>query len=184
MPDVPTPEPVLETPRLRLRRFAEDLSDVDALQAIQADPDHMRYYPHPFSPDETRSWIERQLIHLETHGFSLWAVEDRSTGDFLGNVGPTVQVVDGVDEVELGWSITPRRARQGIATEAAGASRDWCFRELDVDHVISLVRPENIASRGVAGNIGMTEWKRTIHGSVEWLHIVYRVDRPELIGQA
>ena len=180
---MPRPEPVLETPRLRLRPFAADLSDLDALQAIQADSDHMRYYPHPFSPDETRSWIERQLVHLETHGFSLWAVEDRSTGDFLGNVGPNVQAVDGVDEVELGWSITPRRAREGIATEAADACRDWCFRELDVDHVISLVRPENLSSRGVTEKIGMSQWKRTIYGSVGWLHIVYRVDRPGPIEQ-
>jgi RimJ/RimL family protein N-acetyltransferase len=172
------------TGRLRLRPFADDLSDLDALQPIQSDPDHMRYYPHPFSVDETRSWIRRQLDHLETHGFSLWAVEDRSTGEFLGNVRPNVHTVDGIDEVELGWSTTPRRARQGIATEAAGACRDWCFRELDVDHVVSLVRPENAPSRGVAENIGMSEWKRTIYGSEGWLHIVYRVDRPGRMRRA
>ena len=60
-------------------------------------------------------------------GSRLLAVEDRATGEFLGNVGPILQHVDGVDEVELGWSITPTRARQGIATEAALACRDWVF---------------------------------------------------------
>jgi hypothetical protein len=40
-------------------------------------------------------------------GFALLAVEDRATGEFLGNVGPLVQTVDQVDEIELGWSITP-----------------------------------------------------------------------------
>jgi [ribosomal protein S5]-alanine N-acetyltransferase len=173
----PSPEPVMETERLRLRAFARDGSDVDALHQIQSDPEHMRHYPHPFSRDETAAWIERQLGHLAQHGFSLWAVEDRETGSFLGNVGPVVQIVDGIEEVEIGWSITSRRAREGIATEAARACRDWCFRELDVDHVISLVRPENIASRGVAENIGMIVWKETIFGGMGWRHLVFRVDR-------
>ena len=170
-------EPIL-TERLRLRQFAPDLSDLEALHAIQSDAEHMRYYPHPYSLDESRGWIERRLADYEEHGHSLWAVEDRVTSEFLGNVGPVHQSVDGVDELELGWSITPHRARQGIATEAARACRDWCFVQLDADHVIALVRPENEASRGVAENVGMSVWKETVFGSMGWAHLVYRVDRP------
>jgi RimJ/RimL family protein N-acetyltransferase len=170
------PATVIETPRLRLREFAHDLSDADALHEIQSDADHMRYYPHPFSSDETRAWIERRIEQYEEDGYSLWAVEDRATGTFLGNVGPVKQMVDGVEEVELGWSITPRRARQGIATEAAAACRDHCFATLGLDHLISLIRPENAGSCGVAERIGMTVWKETVHGSMGWLHLVYRVD--------
>ena len=72
--------PPIETPRLRLRSFAADLSDVDALHAIQSDAEHMRYYPHPFSRDETVAWIERWLAHEADHGYALWAIEDRATG--------------------------------------------------------------------------------------------------------
>jgi ribosomal-protein-alanine N-acetyltransferase len=168
---------ILETERLRLRTFAPDLSDVHALHAIQSDPQHMRFYPHPFSLDESRAWIERWREHQAAHGHALWAVEDRRTGEFLGNVGPIHQTVEGVDEVELGWSITPARARQGIASEAAAACRDWAFDHLDVDHLISLIRPENIPSRGVAERIGMRVWKETLHGSLRWRHLVYRIDR-------
>jgi len=175
-------ETILTTERLRLRTFARDLSDVDALNEIQADPIHMRYYPRPFSRDETTTWIRRQLALADERGFSLWAVEDRATGEFLGNVGPTVQLVDGVEEVELGWSISPRRARQGIATEAARACRDHCFGPLGLDHVISLVRPENVPSRRVAERIGMTVWKETLHGAERWRHRVYRADRAGTAG--
>ena len=42
----------IETARLRLRPFAADLSDLDALHEIQSDPDHMRFFPHPFSREE------------------------------------------------------------------------------------------------------------------------------------
>lgn len=167
----------VETERLRLRPFHEDLSDVDALHEIQSDPEHMRFYPHPFSRQETREWVERRLEQYEEHGFSLWVVEDRETGELLGNAGPTIQFVDGVNEIELGWSISPRRARQGIATEAGIAARDWCFANLEVPRLISLVRPENEPSRGVAERVGMAVWKEVVHGSMRWTHLVYRVRR-------
>jgi RimJ/RimL family protein N-acetyltransferase len=171
--DVPT----IETARLRLRPFTADLSDLDALHEIQSDPEHMRFYPHPFSREESRTWIERALERHTSLGYSLWAIEDRGTGEFLGNCGPVPQVVDGIDEVELGWSVTPRRARQGIATEAANAWRDRCLGPLAMDRVISLIRPENTPSRGVAEKIGMTVWKETLHGSLSRPHLVYRIDR-------
>lgn len=170
------PDQELLTDRLRLRPFAKDFSDLAALHEIQADPDHMRYYPHPFSEEETRAWIERWLAHQEEHGFSLWAIEDRETGEFLGNCGPVIQEVDAEQHVELGWSVTPRRARQGIASEAATAWRDQCFGPMRLEYVISLVRPENVPSRGVAERIGMTPRRETSFGSMGWLHIVYRVD--------
>ena len=172
----------LLTARLRLRPFAPDLSDVEALNEIQSDPEHMRYYPHPFSVDESRTWIERWIAHQEEHGFSLWAIEDRATAELLGNCGAVMQEVDGERHVELGWSVTPRRTRQGIATEAGAAWRDRCLGEMGLDHVISLVRPENAPSRGVAERIGMTPWKETTFGSMGWRHIVYRIDAPARSG--
>ena len=171
---------VIETARLRLRPFARDLSDLDALHEIQSDPEHMRFYPHPFSRDETQAWIEKFIERQDREGFSLWAIEDRDTGEFLGNCGPVRQLVNGVEEIELGWSVTPRRARQGIATEAATAWRDLCLGRLGMDHVISLIRPENTPSRGVAENIGMTVWKETLHGSIGWPHLVYLVRAQQL----
>jgi ribosomal-protein-alanine N-acetyltransferase len=170
----------METARLRLRPFAADLSDLDPLHEIQSDPDHMRFYPHPFSRDESRAWIERSLEHEEQYGYGLWAIEDRESGEFLGNCGPVHQKVEGVEEVELGWSVTPRRARQGIATEAAAAWRERCLGPLGMERVISLIRPENSPSRGVAERIGMSVWKETLHGSMAWPHLVYRIRAREL----
>jgi RimJ/RimL family protein N-acetyltransferase len=173
----------LLTERLRLREFARDLSDVDPLNDIQSDAEHMRYYPHPFSRDETVAWIERWLAHSDEHGYGLWAIEDRATGEFLGNCGPVHQTVDDRPELEIGWSVTPTRARQGIATEAAAAVRDHCFSTLDRPYVISLIRPENTPSRGVAERIGMTIWKETLFPpSLRWPHLVFRVERDGVVA--
>ena len=88
VPWSPRGSDVIETDRLRLRPFADDLSDLDALHEIQSDAHHMRFYPHPFSREESRAWIERFLERQERYGYSLWAIEDRETGEFLGNCGP------------------------------------------------------------------------------------------------
>lgn len=165
----------IETERLRLRPFADDLSDVDALHAIQSDAEHMRAYGHPFSRDETTAWIRRAIAHEHEHGYALWVIEERSTGEFLGNCGPIHSHVDGTDEIEIGWSVTPRRVNQGIATESAAAVLAYCFEMLAPPRVISLVRPENPASCRVAEKIGMTVWKEVPHGTQGWNHRVYRV---------
>ena len=63
--------------------------------------------------------------------------------------------MEDVGHVEIGWHTRPGRKGEGIAPEAAAAAADWAFENLDVDHVISLVRPENTGSNRVAEKLGM-----------------------------
>jgi RimJ/RimL family protein N-acetyltransferase len=44
-----------------------------------------------------------------------------------------------------------------------------------VDRLISLIRPENAASRRVAEKLGFEVWRGTIRAG--WGHLVYRHDR-------
>jgi RimJ/RimL family protein N-acetyltransferase len=164
---------VLETERLRLRRYR--LGDVDALARMFADAEHMRYYPAPFDREQTREWVEDQVERYERDGFALWVIEDPATGAVVGTCGPAVRVVEGVDEIEIGWHVRPGWKGRGIAPEAAAASRDWLFEHVDADHVISLVRPENLPSARVAQKIGMrVDREVEYHGLA---HVVWRADR-------
>jgi [ribosomal protein S5]-alanine N-acetyltransferase len=164
----------LETDRLVLRPLT--LDDVDALEAVIGDAETMRWYPAPFDHDGVVAWVAKQLQRYERDGFGLLAVEERATGAFLGDCGPTIQLVDGEPHVELGWHTRRDRWGEGFATEGGAACRDWCWETLDVDHVISLVRPENRQSWRVAEKLGMSVWRETMHANL--LHRVYRVDRP------
>ena len=163
----------LETERLRLRPYR--LEDIDDLHAMFSDPEHMRWYPAPFDRETTRSWLELQVAAYATRGYALWIVEDRSSGVFLGTAGPTLQIVEGVDEVEIGWHTRPGRKGEGIAPEAAAAARDWAFAHLEIDHLIALVRPENLASGRVAEKVGMHIDREVDHKGLR--HRVYRIDR-------
>lgn len=98
-----------------------------------ADPEHMRYYPAPFTREQTVAWIERRLTSTyRDQGFGLLIAEDDQTAQLLGTVGPTVQIVEDLREIELGWHIRPGHKGKGYAPEAAAAARDWAFANLEV----------------------------------------------------
>lgn len=159
-----------------MRALRADDADLDALLAVLGDAGSMRYYPAPFDREGSRAWIERQIERYEHDGFGLFAIEDRATGEVIGDCGPTVQQADGERYVELGWHVLAARQRQGIATEAGAACRDAAFAALEEPFLISLIRPENVPSRRVAEKLGFEVWRGTIRAG--WGHLIYRLDRP------
>lgn len=158
-----------ETPRLRLREMS--LGDLDFIASMLAHPEVMRFYPKLYSREEAAQWIERQLGRYERDGHGLWLAEDRATGEPRGQVGLMIQEVDGVKEPEIGYLIHHPYWRQGLAAEAALAVRDWAFGILGLPRVISLIRPVNVPSQGVARKMGMTPEKTTMVWDLE--HIVF-----------
>ena len=154
---------MLATPRLRLREYRH--SDLDDLAAMFADEELMRYYSHPKSRDESLAWIEWNLDLYKEHGFGLWVMESPETSEFIGDCGLTPQTVDGVTDIEVGWHTRRTYWNQGLATEAAIACRDRAFNELGLKRLISIIHPDNIASRRVAEKLGMKVEKEIPHGS-------------------
>ncbi len=77
---------LLETGRLRLRRFTE--ADADALTELDSDPEVMRYLTggQPTPADVVRGeLLPRLLAGYDRHpGLGRWAAVDRATGTFLG----------------------------------------------------------------------------------------------------
>ena len=164
---------ILETSRLRLREMS--LADLEFMAPMLAHPEVMRYYPQLYSRDEAVAWIERQMGRYARDGHGLWLIEDRSTGEPRGQAGLVLQTLDETAEREIGYMIHRPFWRQGLASEAALAIRDWAFGTLGLPHVISLIRPENLPSQGVARKMGMTPGRRTMFHGFE--HIVFSVQR-------
>ena len=154
------PDVVLETERLWLRRYRDE--DVDDLLAVIGDPETMRYYPRPYTRDEAAAWIRRQQDRYQREGYGLYAMVLKETGAFVGDCGPVTQRVEGTDEVELGWHVNRAWWNRGLATEGGRACRDDVFGRFGLDHVISLIRPENRSSARVAEKLGMTVDRQVI----------------------
>ena len=165
---------ILETSRLQLREFVPD--DVNALARVLSDPQTMRYYPAPYDRTGVADWISRNRWRYQTEGHGLWAVILKSTGELIGDCGLIHQMVDGIEETEIGYHVRRDYWGQGLATEAARACRDYGFAHLRVERLISLIRPENLPSRRVAEKNDMKVIKEvTWHGL---RHCVYGIDRP------
>lgn len=168
-PTDPSARTILRTPRLDLREMT--LDDLDFVASMLADPAVMRFYPKTYSRAEADRWIARRIEQYLSHGYSLWLVQERQTGAPVGQVGLVPQLVEGVEEAEIGYLIASMYWRRGYASEAAAGVRDHAFGELGKDRVISLIRPDNTPSRGVAARIGHRLEGRTTHAGME--HLVY-----------
>jgi ribosomal-protein-alanine N-acetyltransferase len=144
--DFPAP-----TPRLRFRALVPE----DAPELLRAfeDPDARRFYPAMADVAEVERWIERNLERYAEDGFGLWAVELVEGGELVGDCGLTLQDVDGVSELEVGWHVRADLRGRGLATEAGRACLAWGFWETDWPRIISLIHEENPASESVARKV-------------------------------
>jgi len=107
-----------------------------------------------------QGWIEWTLQNYETYGFGLWVIETHA-GEFVGDCGLTLQPVEGEQLVEVGWHVRAPLRRRGYASEAAAAVRD-AAREAGIDHLVEIIRPDNLPSQRVAARIGLA-LEREVH---------------------
>jgi RimJ/RimL family protein N-acetyltransferase len=166
---------LLETSRLLLRPFVP--SDFESLFAVIGDPVTMQFYPFPFDKQGTLDWIERNLRRYEEDGSGLRAVVLKSSAKMIGDCGPVWQEVEGIRQLEIGYHICRDHWGRGYATEAAHAAMVYAFEKFSVEHLISLIRPENIPSRRVAEKNGLR-----IDYQIDWKgirHFVYTIGRDE-----
>jgi RimJ/RimL family protein N-acetyltransferase len=105
----------------------------------------------PFDRARMGRWVNGNLAHQEEHGYGTFAVVHQLDQLLIGDCGLEHMEVDGRNEVEIGYDLRSDYWGRGLATEAATAVREFAFRHLGLDRVISLIRPENGASRRVAG---------------------------------
>jgi RimJ/RimL family protein N-acetyltransferase len=149
--------------------------DLDFLAAMLGDAEVMAYYPKTLSRDEARGWLERQRARYAADGHGLWLVERKENGAPVGQVGLVMQEIEGERLPEIGWMIHRRFWRRGYASEAALAARAAAFGRFGYPRVISLIRPENVPSQGVARKLGMAPLRETTFVGLR--HAVWGVAR-------
>ena len=119
-----------------------------------ANADFMRFSVGAYSLDQTEQFLNKLIGWQESGIPSLYAVILNQTGELLGYCG--FYHPEGFEDVEIGYRLEPKYWNHGLITEAARAVRDHGFSELKLDHLISLIHPQNVASRRVAEKTGMT----------------------------
>ncbi len=145
----------IETPRLRLRQLVT--ADIEQLYPILSDPLTMRFWPRPFTRDESCEWIERNLRHYQDVGFGRYAIILKENGMMVGDCGIVPSVVDAREVYDIGYILHHPFWGQGFATEAAAAVRDHGLRTLGLPALHANMAHDHEASRRVAERIGMTK---------------------------
>src|SRR6185295_20283378 len=144
------PPPRLDTPRLTLR--PPEAQDFDAWAAFMADPASAEF----LGGTQPRSAAWRGFMTMagswSLRGFAMFSVIERSTGRWIGRVGPWCP--EGWPGTEVGWGIVQEFWGRGYATEAATAAIDWAVETLGWTDIIHVIEPRNARSQAVARKLG------------------------------
>ncbi|MEN8929050.1 MAG: GNAT family N-acetyltransferase [Flavobacteriales bacterium] len=104
-------------------------------------------------------WFEKSNMRYEKNLGGMNALIDKKSGEFIGQCGLLIQTIEEVDYLEVGYSILPKYWGKGFATEAAIKCKEFAFENNFANSLISIIHKENIGSRKVALNNGMTLFK-------------------------
>ena len=143
----------LETERLLIRPF-EPERDSEPLHELWGDAEAMQFIPGGAreSVDETRERLE-SLPGRAPEGLGIRALEERESYRLVRGVGLFPLGWEG-PEIELAYHVVPSAWNRGYASEAAFALLDLAWQD-DVDHVVAVAMPGNVASRRVMEKLGM-----------------------------
>jgi ribosomal-protein-alanine N-acetyltransferase len=137
-----------------------DRSDAEAWIALVSDPE-VRWFLPP-GPDPTMKTFERVIESRHAMerelGYAMWAVEDRTTGTFMGQCGirPAKSMdEDAGPEIDLAYHFARAFWNKGYATEATIAVLAYGLGPIGLESIMAVVVPENVGSCRVMEKAGM-----------------------------
>lgn len=149
------PVPAFETPRLTLRPY--ELADIEPMAAMFADPEVTAFtLLGPRSHAQTEEVLDAYRGFLLDNGYGMYAILDRATGAYLGEVGTFHAPLDG-EPVFLRYALARAAWNKGIATEASIPILDDAFDRLGLDEMGAGVVADNLASMRVMTKLGFTQ---------------------------
>lgn len=152
-----------ETERLIFRKISD--SDFNAWVKFFEDPNTSLHW---VEEKETpiiacEKWYQKQSWRYENDKGGMNALIEKSSGRLVGHCGLLVQTVDGVSELEIGYSLLPEFWHKGFAFEAAERCKEYAFQNDYSDSLISIISLTNLPSQKVALKNGMLIEKETVY---------------------
>ncbi|MDR0228940.1 MAG: GNAT family N-acetyltransferase [Flavobacteriaceae bacterium] len=171
----------IETERLIIRQYKTD--DLPHFIALNRDEQVMEFFLAKLSAEESIERFEAMKSNIDEKGYGFFAVEEKSSGAFIGFVGllDITFDVDFAPGVEIGWRMLPQFWGKGYATEAATACLVFAKETLQCSCVYSFTTTFNVRSSNVMQKIGMHYVKDFDHPLVPkdhplLKHVLYKID--------
>ncbi|MCJ2376385.1 GNAT family N-acetyltransferase [Vibrio sp. ZSDZ34] len=147
----------METSRLILRQWKKD--DLRPYAKLCSDPHVMRYFLTTLSQEESYQQANKIQRLISEKGWGFWALELKSTGQFMGFVGLHWQDEESgfpqAPFIEIGWRLSSEFWGFGYAPEAAQKALQFAFEVLEVPSVFAFTTLQNIPSQRVMLKLGM-----------------------------
>jgi RimJ/RimL family protein N-acetyltransferase len=144
--------PQLTTDRLLLRGFRPD--DFERYAGMMGDPEVTCHLGEGHALSRVEAWRQLAIFtgHWVLRGYGLWAVEERSTGEFLGRIGCLYP--EGFPAFEIAYTLGRWAWGKGYAREGAAAALRYARDVIRRTEITSIIRPANVASIRVATSLG------------------------------
>lgn len=171
-----------ETSRLVIRPLVEN--DTHQWLTFIMDKNATKYFPDEWrlKPEKSKEWIEFQLTRYKENRYGLQALIEKKSGRLVGQSGLLTQIVDGKDELEIGYHLIPEFWGKGYATEAANEFKKMCFENNLAESLISIIDIDNILSQKVAQRNGMAIDSQTVFMGLNVS--IFRISRETYLGNA
>jgi [ribosomal protein S5]-alanine N-acetyltransferase len=149
------PDPYfLKTGRLEFRCWTPD--DFPLARQLWGDAEATRFFGGPFSDEQVRQKLQREIDRMNAHEFQYWPMHLRSDHDHVGCCGlRPYKPSHGNDAVhELGFHLRPKYWGQGLASEAAKAVIHIAFETIGAKVLSAGHHPANLNSKKVLEKLG------------------------------
>lgn len=144
---------VLETARLRLLHLSED--DAPFILELLNEPAFLRGIgdKQVRTLEDARKYLrEGPLTSYAQHGFGLYRVELKATGEPIGMCGILKRGV--LEHPDLGYALLQRHWFNGYATECATATMQYAHEQLGLSSILAITALENPSSVRVLEKLG------------------------------
>jgi ribosomal-protein-alanine N-acetyltransferase len=157
--------PTIDTERLTLRPLYS--ADAETLHRIYQVDGVLRYFPNPKPPalDKLQHFIESQENHWGRYGYGNWGILPRGEKEIVGWAG--LQFIEDTAETEVGFLLDKPFWGRGYATEIAEVSLRFGFDKKNLEKIIGLVHPENLASQRVLEKCGLRKIDQKVYFGIE-----------------
>jgi RimJ/RimL family protein N-acetyltransferase len=151
--------PELQTERLSLRQWS--LRDIDAIVAMDRDPEVYRFLDEPGDPADQREEMMERILTDFGPGLGTWSIYPRGQANFLG-IAHIIPIDDEGPDVELGFRLVRAAWGQGLASEAAGAVLRHGFETVGLPEIIAVTDPDNKGSEKTLKRLGFKRegWRK------------------------
>jgi len=174
----------LKTVHLLLRQWKEE--DLEAYAKLTSSTEVMKYFPKILTGEQSNMAARKFRKLLEEKSWGFWAVEEKSSGKFIGYAGlhaPKTQFPFSPC-IEIAWRMQDKYWDNGYVLEAGREIFKASFEVFGLEEIVYFSTLKNLKGEKVARALKMEKEDKNFHHPFVEIehelseHYLYRIKKP------